>query len=618
MKRLIYSIGLMISGGRRTGISGYFLKVTGTLVLIALAGCSKPGTSANVWTYQVPGGEVYASPDYTVSIEQNGKSFPSFVHYSYALDEYYRYHTWDKKLFQHNVTPPEKRTMASHSTAIFSFSGKITVRVTINPQAKHISLPLKSAKILPSSYNIPCTVENGNTIVFTMEKPEKIAVIANYNEVWQVFEEKGKAHVPIKNWNCNYREEIKRPDFHGHEIESSLAEGYKNPLFIMALPPETRVPEKDSPQTLVVNPGDSISQNQLDKYKTVWFSPGVHDLSKMGAYPWFQTMINAGQTYYVEGGAYVMARFKKNKESGDGSASILGRGIVSGINHEWIIGYLKDGSKEIDIKTIVRNVFGSYFDGGQIIEVDTIIGVSVTDRAFFGITGGRHIEDVAMLGAWHGNNDGPDFLDDCTITNCFLVAHDDNLKLNNNTHAKHIVIWQLENAHPIMVKEVRNNVTFYNSVAEDIDIIAYFTHKYGLGNNMWSQIAHSAIACITGGDISVNNLTFKDIRIESPFLYRVISFYSLDTSQPTAPRWLQVPTTDSLHLRINGARFENISVNCPVILHRSLLGSDYNDAVSNLKIINLNINGTRVTEENKDQFFEIEHEKVSNIAFKAE
>jgi hypothetical protein len=169
-----------------------------------------------------------------------------------------------------------------------------------------------------------------------------------------------------------------------------------------------------------------------------------------------------------------------------------------------------------------------------------------------------------------------------------------------------------------MVKEVRNNVTFYNSVAEDIDIIAYFTHKYGLGNNMWSQIAHSAIACITGGDISVNNLTFKDIRIESPFLYRVISFYSLDTSQPTAPRWLQVPTTDSLHLRINGARFENISVNCPVILHRSLLGSDYNDAVSNLKIINLNINGTRVTEENKDQFFEIEHEKVSNIAFKAE
>ena len=84
-------------------------------------------------------------------------------------------------------------------------------------------------------------------------------------------------------------------------------------------------------------------------------------------------MINSGQTFYLEGGAYVMARFKKNKESGDGSVSILGRGVISGIKHEWIIGYMKDGSKEIDIKTVVRNVFGSYFDGSQLIDIDTVM-----------------------------------------------------------------------------------------------------------------------------------------------------------------------------------------------------------------------------------------------------
>jgi hypothetical protein len=28
--------------------------------------------------------------------------------------------------------------------------------------------------VLPSSYNIPCRIENGNTIVFTMDRPEKV------------------------------------------------------------------------------------------------------------------------------------------------------------------------------------------------------------------------------------------------------------------------------------------------------------------------------------------------------------------------------------------------------------------------------------------------------------
>lgn len=586
------------------------------LVIFAMSGCQKAKLTSDVWTYNVPGGDEFSSPDYTVSIEQNGVSHPSFVHYSFALDEYFRYHTWDKKLFQHNVTPPEKRTTVSHSTAIFSFSGKITVRVTVKPDAKHISLPLTSARVLPSYYNIPCTIENGNTIVFTMDKPEKVAVIANYDEVWKVFEEKGKNHMPLKNWNTDYRNEIKRPDFQGMNIQLSLSEGYKNPLFIMALPAETHVPEKNSPQTLVVNPGDKITQTQMDQYKTVWFSPGVHDLSKMGTYPWYQTMIKSGQTFYIEGGAYVMARFKKDPLLEAGSASIRGRGMISGIKHEWIIGYLKDGSEEIDIKTIVRNVFSSYHDGGQVIDVDTLSGVSVTDRAFFGITGGRLIEDVAMLGAWHGNNDGPDFLDHCTIQNCFLVAHDDNLKLNNNTHARHIVIWQLENAHPIMVKEVRNPVTFSDCIVEDIDIIAYFNHIKGLGgSNTWSQISHSAIACITGGDMLVNNIIYRDIRIESPFLYRVFTFYSIDTSKPYTPRWLQVPTSDSVHTRIKGIRFENISVNSPVILHRSVIGSAYDYAVSDFSFKNIRINGTLVTEENKDDFFEIEYEKVKGLSF---
>jgi hypothetical protein len=127
-----------------------------------------------------------------------------------------------------------------------------------------------------------------------------------------------------------------------------LLKAFKNPLFVMALPPETRVPEKDSPGTLVVNPGDNPTQDQMDQYKVVWFTPGVHDLSQMGSYPWHQTMINGGQRFYLEGGSYVMARFKKDTQTA-GSASITGRGMISGINHEWIIGYIQDGSEEMTL-----------------------------------------------------------------------------------------------------------------------------------------------------------------------------------------------------------------------------------------------------------------------------
>ncbi len=583
--------------------------------LFLLLGSAFPAL-AQVWTYDLPGGGAYASPDYEVSVHQGGVASSSFVHYSHALGEYTRYHTWDKQLFQHNVTPAEKRTTVSHSAALFSFRGKITVRVKIKPGAKHITLPLTSAKVLPSSYHLPCTIENGDTIVFTMERPEKVAVIANHDRVWQAFVERGRGHVPIQDWDSDYKVETQRPDFHGMDVQSDLGEGYKTPLFIIALPPESDVPDRDSPQTLVVNPGDKLTQGQLDRYRTVWFKPGVHDLSRQGTHPWYQTMINPGQTFYLEGGSYVMARFKKNTRSGNGEASIVGRGMISGIKHEWIIGYLKDGSQEIDIKTIVRNVYSSYHDGGQVIDVDNLIGVAVTDRAFFGITGGRRIEDVALLGAWHGNNDGPDFLDHCTIKNCFLVAHDDNLKLNNNTHAQHIVIWQLENAHPIMVKEVRNPATFSDCIVEDIDIIAYFNHIKGAGRgNTWSQISNSAIACITGGDMLVNNIIYRNIRIESPFLYRVFTFYSIDTSKPYTPRWLQVPTSDSVHTKIKGIRFENISVNSPVILHRSVIGSAYDNAVSDFSFVNININGTVVTEQNKDEFFEIEYDKVKGLTF---
>jgi hypothetical protein len=545
--------------------------------------------SAQVWTYDFPGGEQFSSPDYKVTIEQADLKYPSFVHYSYGLDEYQKYIVNNSNLLPSGAPVTfNNRGTESHSAAKFSFSGTIKVIVTIKKNAKHISLPLKSAKILPSSYNIPCQIINDSTITFTLDRPEKLAVMANYDQAWSVFEQRAIGHIPIQNWESDFNTEISKTSYHGNNLLPSFIECYKNPLFILALPPETNVPAKTAAGTLVVNPGDVITQTLLDQYQTVWFAPGIHDLSRMGSTPRYQVIVNPGQTIYLEGGSYVFARFRKNSTTG--KVALKGRGVVSGSKHHW-----------------------SSSLGAHISHIDTIIGITLTDREAFGVDNSHYIKDVTLLGGWHGNTDGLDFSDDCVIQNCFLQAFDDNLKLNNNTHAKHVVIWQMENAHSIMVKEMRDDITFANCIVEDVDILANLRPVYG---DQWSRLNGACLASCNGRNIQINNFIFRDIRIESPYINRVFSFFNLDTNQPYAASWLaNAPSSEARHTRINGIIFENITVTSPLILERSLLGSDYSNSMSNLSFINININGTVVNEENKDVYFEIEYPKISGLSF---
>jgi hypothetical protein len=397
-------------GGARGRDNVSFTTICFCCMCFVLISCVSLSSSASaaVWTYDVPGGEALASPDYEVTVESKGVTRRAFVHHSRGLRRYTRY-KW-------NMEPAETRTfdgrgMVACSWAIFSMSGKVTVRVKVRRGASEITLPLTSAKVLPSSYGIPRTVENGDTITFTLDWPEKVAVVPNYDEAWRVFVEKGRGHVPARSWRCEYADEKKRESYHGTRLKASLSEGYRNLLVILAHPPEEDVPDRDAAGTLVVRAGDRVTQEALDAHSTVYFTPGVHDLSKMGKLPWWQTLVKKGQTVYLEGGSYLKARFKRNEGPGEGEATIRGRGVISGIAHPFV---------------------RSFEEGSQVIGMDNLLGVTIAERACFGIYGGHVIDGVAMLAGWHGNTDGPDYLDDCVIRNCFLMAHDDNLKLNHD------------------------------------------------------------------------------------------------------------------------------------------------------------------------------------------
>lgn len=547
---------------------------------------------AEVWTYDVPGGEALSSADYEVSVTQNGETKSSFVYQSKGFATYPRLR--ENGSLDQMVTIPHKGP-AKHSHSIFSFDGTVTVRVKIRPGAEHITLPLKSAKVLPSSYDIPCWIENGNTIVFTLDRPEKVAILPNYEQTWNKFVNMGKGHVPIQTWDVDYGVESKRKDYHGRELSSALEEGYANPLILSALPPETRVPNPKKQKTLFVNPGDRLNEDEMLAYDVVWFRPGIHDHSQMGYAPFFQTRIKRGQTVYIEGGAYVLARFKRYHDKEAGPTAIIGRGVISGAKHLWI---------------------HSFSEASQLIDIDIVSGITLTDRAGFSIYSSRLIEDVTLVGAWHGNCDGPDYSDNSVIRNCFFMSHDDNLKINHNTKANHIVLWQATNAHALMVKETyRSDTLMADSVVEDVDIITYFKDP-NVARGDWPRQGMGAIACVTAVPYTIQNFIFRDIRIESPYLYRVFNVYNLNTGEVN-PGWF-MPTTDESHSKIDGMHFENITVTSPLIAYRSQLGSGHENAIKNITFKNIVINGTGVTEENKEQFFDIQEERIDGLSFSCE
>lgn len=537
--------------------------------------------------------KIPVSPDYEVVVNRSGVPHALTTYHSVGLDEYVQY---GPDFNPDNIVSFRHRPVVAHSWAALSTDDyPVTVRVRVKPQAREISIPLKSAKVLPSSYGIPCKVENGDTIVFTLHHPEKVFVIANYDQAMEVYARRAAGHVSMWNLTPDFRIESPRNDFRADNPILFLSEGFRNPFVFLGRKAEHNLPDADAPGTLIVYPGEQPTQKQLDAAKTVWFKPGPHDFSRLGEWPLFHVYITSGQTFYLEEGAWLLARIVARKTSDRYVSQIVGRGTVSGINHFW-------GG-------------GGFQDGSQIAGVDKIAGINVTDRAYFGIQGGELIEDIAMLGAWHWNTGALDSLGNCTVRNCLLTADDDNVHLNHHTWMEHVVIMMLgTNGHPIMVKEILTGKVFAESVVRDIDIVAYYGNPKRFDEG-WRALAPGAIACVTGSDLTIKDFTFSDIRIESPFLYRVFSFYNMDTNRDYAAPWFWNRTNEDFHTRIDGVKFNNISVFSPLIVARSVFGSGYRDSLKNVSFTNLQINGVRITERNQEEYLGSDNNCTNNISF---
>ncbi|VGO20835.1 carbohydrate binding domain-containing protein [Pontiella sulfatireligans] len=586
---------------------GAFNQVSGSCELMLV----NNGLIEAVHPFHLAFRDVPVSPDYEVSVQADGDAgfsvLPTF--FSYMPREQVRLDNSGaimsiKKFDEFNVQP-----IASHSFAGISTDDyPVTVRVkvlnhafapnTYFDETERFSYPLSRSKVIPSSYGIPCTVIGNDTIEFTLDRPRKVLVVPNYEAGMDVFRNLALGYGPLESF------EIGKSDLPlGHparDIPENVNEGFKNPLMFFArtadaLPADLGFSETD-PGTLVINSGDRPTQEELSAADTVWFKPGTHDLSRLGESLSYKTHIEAGQTFYLEEGAFVAATFKKppqpgqpDDDPGGADCRLVGRGIVTGINHFW------------------GGVPGFWHGNGFAIEINEIDGITFTDRASFGITGGDRINDIANLGVWHEMSGGIGFIDHCIVSDSFLTAGDDNLKISNGTTAENLVIMQLTpNAHAILVHEMVDNVTYANTTIRDVDIIGTWSEMIA----EWQQLFHSYICCLQGRNVNIQNFTFSDIRIEAPYVHRILSFYNLHKQTPQGengaytPRWFPV-TTEEHHAHIDGLTFENITVDTPYIVQKSVLGSGYSNSFANVSIANFVVNGETVTESNRDDYFEV-------------
>jgi hypothetical protein len=502
---------------------------------LAMAVGSLGAREPQVITWDGPGADVPASPDYEVTLRSGGKSWPCFTYYSYAravdklLDPEGKYIKLSFLALHSNEykRPEDNKDTYAHSWASFDFDGgPISVEVRIKRPLDGLTLPLQSCGIFPSTLGIKAQVVGGDTIRFNLDKPAKFAVVPNPVQALEKL----------------------------NTTESKQAfEGYRNPLFLFVRAPETGIPDKSAPGTLIVKPGCASSVEEFAKAKVIFFEPGMHDYSEFNpADPEHYITLHTGQTAYLGGGAYVYGVFATAQRHPAISEMPLlrGRGTMSGAKQRW---------SDLPYRTTLER--GVRLDGIQITDANNHISHS-----------NAPVHDVAVVGAWHGNTDG--FTREVPasephkgwhVDDCFVMAADTNLKVGGPARVRNYTVWQLANAEPLWIRNPDH------CVIDGLQVIAF---------HAWSS---RQTINITSG--TVKNSVFKNISIEAPFV--PLLFLMTAGGQHASPVF-------------ENTVFENVTVTTPHICRKSVFGARDGKVVFR----NLIVNGKKVTPQNCSDYFE--------------
>lgn len=511
---------------------------------------------------------IHASKNYTVTIHQAGKKFPSFVYYSTPLDN----DADNAEKIRHEVVmginqnpvlsnfyfggvQQELDIEQSCSYTCFSFYGPIDITIDY-PE------PIVSFKILPGTEQISGTISQ-NQLNFHLDNPQKLGIVINNN--------------------------------------------YLNPLFLFADAPETDVPDKAAEGTLIIHPGDNMQmvKEKAQKAHTLYFEPGIHHIGVA-----FEVISN--QTVYLEGGAYLLGTLHGHMAS---NVRIRGRGILAGdsISRAAVkalkreVGFQKRIVERMRYHAINMlsdqndsswNAFADY--PGHGCDNLNIEGIIIANPRQFHLRAAGvpiTIHNVKMVGSWPYNTDGISTIGQAntTVFDCFFHCNDDAIYITpNNCHIHHCRFWQGNNGCVFQFAWGSAPYPQGGGYIHDCQVL-HNGHVAEANNRM-------VIGSRKSGPGDIEHVLIKNIHIEGP----VWSLFRLETNGGGNLGSLTDIT------------LENISVDGPVI-HPSQIISSKNRAVndtssswiSNIHLKNITLDHRKLSPENVI----IGNYQVKNIVF---
>ncbi|MGM8361886.1 carbohydrate-binding protein [Flavobacterium sp. ARAG 55.4] len=420
-------------------------------------------------------------------------------------------------------------------------------------------------KISPKSYNITPTVGN-NEVSFTINSNNKYISI----------------------------------DFEDTTNETSTKKWIKHMLTIFVDPPETNKPNPTDAGVVVYS--NNISPTALENATTIYFAPGYYNLRN---YQFAGTVISSdGILYlgndkkiYLAGGAFVEGLIDRTNYNNT-NQKLYGRGVLSGRQYIW-----QDA--------LGNKPYGQLVQLGKFAEIN---GVHLVDSPKHGIVSpdGMVVENLKFLG-WHANNDGLRIGTGSEVKNSFIRAVDD-FFYNYNIYVHDCVFWAGHNG--AIVTYGWASIDTGSSFLENIDIIN--PEWSGLGNNN-GLIAAQVNLDFNPIDYGTGSTTttFKNIRIEG-------SIPGLTNIKPRSesngvPVAAQVDIANLGYL--GDVQLENITIEKQFDKGRirgqaNATTSGNNTYYSkNINFTNIMIGGVKLTNVNKNLYFDIDETTTQNITF---
>ena len=355
-------------------------------------------------------------------------------------------------------------------------------------------------------------------------------------------------------------------------------------LAIFADPLETDIPSPTDPGTVVLSP--ATTQQDITGANRLFVPTGFHNL--LGQLTDGTIILKTNQQLYLQQGAFLIG--KVTTTSNAHNVRVYGRGLFSGRDYDWIGG--TGPAAHIEIKgnnSIVEGIHLADFDKHGIVP-----GPSTTMR------------NIKLWG-WHYNNDG--FRPwGGTVDHCFLRTCDDGFYVGGNlVTVTDTVIWQSFNGAVVTCGwgSPENPYDTADFVMRDCHII--HPEWNGIGNNngiIASQLPYNA---------SSTRILIENLRVDGDIC--ALTNLKRDENKPITGTAGGISHVTFKNVEVFGSQVEYNYNRTQVTPSKSRIRGEQGFRIEHVLFDNLRINGSLVTEANKDSFFIIDPATTSDIIF---